>query len=512
MTADQEVYAVEMEHITKSFGASIVNHDITLRLRPGEIHALLGENGAGKSTLMNVLFGLVTPDSGQIRVKGQPVTIRNPNDAAAYGIGMVHQHFHQVECFTVLQNIILGVEDIKNGRLDLEKSRKKVLALSEKYGLRIDPDAKVADISVGMQQRVEILKMLYRDSEVLIFDEPTALLTPQEIEELLRLMKELAAGGKAILFITHKLNEIRAIADRCTVLRRGEYIGTAEVAGVSEEELSEYMVGRKVKLELEKAPARPGSVILEVNDLRVRGKASPKLAVDGVSFRIRAGEIVTVAGIDGNGQSELIYTIAGMMKAESGSVSLCGRPVTALGARERTRAGMAHIPENRLKYGLVEDCTLKDNFILQSYYTPAFQRHGFLRDHAIRDFSEAQMRAYDIRTGAGIMAKAGRLSGGNQQKAVIARELAREPRLVIAAQPSRGLDVGAIEFIRSRLLDMRSSGHAVLLMSFDLREVMNLSDRILVMFEGKVVASCTPQETTVQELGLYMAGAKTQNA
>ena len=512
MAEKSNVCAVELEHISKTFGTLRANDDISIQLRYGEIHALLGENGAGKSTLMNILFGLIKPDSGSIRVNGKPVTIRNPNDATALGIGMVHQHFHQVECFTVLQNIILGLEDVRHGVLDTEASRKKVLALSEKYGLNIDPDAKVADVTVGMQQRIEILKMLYRNSDVLIFDEPTALLTPQEIEDLLKLMKDLAANGKCILFITHKLNEIRAVADRCSILRKGKYIATLDVANVTEEELSECMVGRKVALTVEKSPAHTGEVILKAENLCVRSKTGGKRAVNGVSFDVRAGEIVTLAGIDGNGQSELIYALAGMMKTESGTVTLGGKPITDLGARERTKAGLAHIPENRLKYGLVGDCTLEENFILQSYYTPEFQSHGFLRFKEIRAFAEREIAEYDIRAGEGALSAAGRLSGGNQQKAVIARELAREPSLVIAAQPSRGLDVGAIEFIHRRLLEMRDSGHAVLLMSFDLKEVMGLSDRILVMFEGKIVASCTPDETTVQELGLYMSGARKQNA
>ena len=504
-------YAVEMEHITKRYGDSLVNDDITLRLRKGEIHALLGENGAGKSTLMNVLFGLVKPDSGVIRVNGAEVTIRNPNDATRHGIGMVHQHFRQVECFTVLQNIVLGHEDVRRGTLDMVKSRKKVVALSEKYGFQIDPDAVVSDITVGMQQRVEILKMLYRNSEVLIFDEPTALLTPQEIEELLRLMRKLADSGKTILFITHKLNEIRAIADRCSILRKGHYEGTVVVADVTEEELSERMVGRKVRLVLEKASVQPGKVVLDVRNLTVKSRKSDKDAVRDVSFQVRAGEIVCIAGIDGNGQSELIYSLAGMMRARSGFVALNGKEIGGFAARGRTMAGVAHIPENRLKYALAETATLEVNLILQSYYLPEFQEHGFLRFDNIHAFSDHLIQEYDVRAKEGRHAEAGGLSGGNQQKVVIARELARKPELLIAAQPIRGLDVGAIEFIHTKLLELRDAGRAVLLLSFDLNEVMNMSDRILVMFEGEITARLKPEETTVQELGLYMAGAKKQN-
>lgn len=504
-------YAVEMEHITKAFGSVVVNDDITLQLRKGEIHALLGENGAGKSTLMNILFGLIRPDLGVIRVNGKQAEIRNPNDAAALGIGMVHQHFRQVGCFTVLENIVLGMEDTRGGVLQMADSRKKVTELSRRYGFDIDPDAKVSDISVGMQQRVEILKMLYRDSNVLIFDEPTALLTPQEIEDLLRLMKSLASDGKSILLITHKLNEIRAVADRCSILRRGKYAGTVNVAEVTEEELSERMVGRKVNLVLEKKPANVGKPILEVEDLNLRDKKTGKKLLDHVSFSVRAGEIVTLAGIDGNGQSELTYALAGMLRIDSGRTLLDKTDVSSLPARQRTLAGLAHIPEDRLRYGMVESATLEENLILQSYYTPRFQKHGFLRFDRTRAFAEERIKEFDIRAGQGPNAIAGRMSGGNQQKAVIARELDRDPKLIIAAQPIRGLDVGAIEFIHTKLLEARDNGRAVLLVSFDLNEVMNMSDRILVMFEGQIVADLDPENTDIRELGLYMSGAKKQN-
>lgn len=505
-------YAVELEHITKRYGDYYANDDVTVRLRRGEIHALLGENGAGKSTLMNILFGLAKPDSGRILVDGKEVEIKNPNDATAYGIGMVHQHFRQVECYTVLQNIVLGAEDKgKFGILDMSSARQKVIALSEQFHFDIDPDARISDITVGMQQRVEILKMLYRDNDVLIFDEPTAVLTPQEIEELLRMMKRLADSGKSILFITHKLNEIRAIADRCSVLRKGKYIDTFNVADVTEEEMSERMVGRKVKLVLDKKPADPGEDILTIENMTVKSLTAPKNAVRGVSFSVRAGEIVCIAGIDGNGQSELVYGITGLMPIESGSIKICGNDITKCSIRERTGAGIGHVPEDRLKYGLVEDATLGDNMILQSYYSPEIQKSGIIDYGKSRQYTRNLIEEFNIAASRGPDTIAGGMSGGNQQKAVIARELSRNPSLFIASQPVRGLDVGAIEYIHTRLLDARDEGRAVLLISFELSEVMNLSDRILVMFEGEIVAELDPEKITQEELGLYMSGAKRMN-
>ena len=512
MNEQESVFAVELENISKRYSSGFSLTGVNLRLKQGEIHALLGENGAGKSTLMNILFGLVKPDEGTIRIHGKEVDIRNPNDAAANGIGMVHQHFRQVESYTVLQNIVLGMEDRNGLTLDMGKSRQKVLELSEKFHFSIDPDARISDISVGMQQRVEILKMLYRNSDVLIFDEPTAVLTPQETDELLKLMKELAASGKCIFFISHKLNEIREVADRCSVIRKGAFIGTFEMSSITEEELSERMVGRKVKLVLDKTPVNPGRVILSVDKLRVRSRRAPKDAVRDVSFEVRAGEIVCIAGIDGNGQSELIYALTGLMPSESGKIILDGRDISGLNARERTLAGIAHIPEDRLKYGLVENSTIEENLILQSYYTDEFQRHSFLRFDRIKSFAERKISEFDISAAQRGAAIAGRLSGGNQQKVVIAREMARDPELMIAAQPIRGLDVGAIEFIHQKLLEARDAGRAVLLVSFELSEVMNLSDRILVMFNGEIVADLKPENTTTQELGLYMAGAGREKA
>lgn len=502
-------YAVELIDISKKYGDYYANKDVTVRLRKGEIHALLGENGAGKSTLMNILFGLVKPDTGVIKVNGEAVEIKNPNDATEYGIGMVHQHFRQVESFTVLQNIVLGMEDKgRFGRLDMTKAREKVLALSEKYHFDIDPDAKISDITVGMQQRVEILKMLYRENDILIFDEPTAVLTPSEIDELLKLMKDLAGNGKSLLFITHKLNEIRAVADRCSVLRKGQYIDTFSVASVTEEEMSEKMVGRKVRLVLDKAPAKPGRNILSVKGLTVASAKSAKDAVRNVSFNVRSGEIVCIAGIDGNGQSELVYGLTGLMPVKSGKIELCGTDITDLSVRERTGAGIGHVPEDRLKHGLVSESTLEENMILQEYCGPKFQKRGIINYHKARKYTEEKIAEYDIRTSRGADSIAGGLSGGNQQKIVIARELSRNPQLFIASQPIRGLDVGAIESIHSKLLEARDGGRAVLLVSFELSEVMGLSDRILVMFEGEIVAELDPKNTTQQELGLYMSGAR----
>lgn len=501
-------YSVELEHITKRFGNYAANDDVTLRLKKGEIHALLGENGAGKSTLMNVLFGLYQPDSGTVRVNGRAVRLQNPNDATALGIGMVHQHFKQVECFTVLQNIILGSEDTKCGVLQMDEARKKVCALSEQYGFRVDPDALISELTVGQQQKVEILKMLYRDNEILIFDEPTAVLTPDETAELLKLMKQFAEGGRSILFISHKLNEIRAVADRCTILRKGKFAGTVAMEDATEEQLSELMVGRKVQLVLEKSPCRPGETVLSVRNLSVRSDKTGKSLLKNVSFDVRRGEIVCIAGIDGNGQSELTYAISGILPVSSGRILLGGKDITAAGIRERTAAGLSVVHEDRLRYSLVAGSTLAENLILKSYNDPRFSGGGMLRFAETDRFAEELIRQFDIRASRGPMTSAEGMSGGNQQKAVIARELAGDPELFIAAQPVRGLDVGAIEYIHKRLLKIRDAGKAVLLVSFELSEVMNLSDRILVMFDGELVADLDPKKTTPQELGLYMAGAK----
>ena len=502
-------YAIEMVNITKRFPGIIANDNVTLQLKRGEIHALLGENGAGKSTLMSVLFGLYQAEEGVIKKNGEIVKINNPNDANDLGIGMVHQHFKLVECFSVLDNIILGVEDTKNGLLQRDQARKKVMALSEKYNLQVDTDAIIEDISVGMQQRTEILKMLYRDNEILIFDEPTAVLTPQEIDELLQIMKNLAAEGKSILFITHKLNEIMAVADRCSVLRKGKYIGTIDVPGSSKDELSRMMVGRDVQFAVEKAPAQPGEVVLDVKNLTMPSKRSKKNAVNDVSFQVRAGEIVCIAGIDGNGQSELVFGISGLENVSGGSISLCGTDITKAPIRKRSLLGMSHIPEDRHKHGLVLDYTLEDNIVLQRYFEPEFtNKFGFLRRKNIRAFAERIIEEFDVRSGQGPITISRAMSGGNQQKAIIGREIDKDPKLLIAVQPIRGLDVGAIEYIHKAIVGQRDAGKGVLLVSLELDEVMTVSDRILVMYEGEIVGELDPKTTTVEELGLYMAGAK----
>lgn len=505
-------YIIEMRNITKEFPGIKANDNITLQLKRGEIHALLGENGAGKSTLMSVLFGLYKPEEGEILKNGEVVKINDPNDATALGIGMVHQHFKLVECFTVLDNIILGAEDTRFGFIKKADAREKVSQLSEKYGLHVDVDEKIEDITVGMQQRTEILKMLYRDNEILIFDEPTAVLTPQEIDELMQIMRNLAKEGKSILFITHKLNEIMAVADRCTVLRKGKYVGTVDIKDTTKENLSQMMVGRPVEFVVEKAPAQPKEEVLKVEGLSVRSKVHKKLAVNNVSFSVRSGEIVCIAGIDGNGQSELVYGLTGLEPVAAGKVTLNGVDVTRSSIRFRNTHGISHIPEDRHKHGLVLDYTLEQNMVLQRYFEPEFQKHGFIKFKNVREYSDKLIEQYDVRSGQGSVTVVRSMSGGNQQKAIVAREMDREHSLLIAVQPTRGLDVGAIEYIHNQLVAKRDEGSAVLLISFELDEVMNLADRILVMYEGEIVGQLDPKTTTVQELGLYMAGAKREKA
>lgn len=501
-------YVIEMLNITKEFPGIKANDNVTLQLARGEIHALLGENGAGKSTLMSVLFGLYQPEAGVIKKDGQVVEIRNPNDATALRIGMVHQHFKLVECFTVLDNIILGAEPCKGAVVDRKSARKKVLELSERYGLKVDPDAKVEDISVGMQQRVEILKMLYRDNEILIFDEPTAVLTPQEIDELMEIMRGFKKEGKSILFITHKLAEIKAVADRCTVLRKGRYMGTVDVKDTSVEEMSRLMVGRDVQLVSTKEEMTPGEVVLKVDGLTVPSKVHKNDAVKNASLEVRRGEIVCLAGIEGNGQTEFVYAITGLEKPSAGSVTLMGKDITRAKIRDRSKSGMSHIPEDRHKHGLVLDYTLENNMVLQRYWQPQFQMAGFIRSGAVRTYADGLIAQYDVRSGQGAVTIARSMSGGNQQKAIIAREIDKDPELLVAVQPTRGLDVGAIEYIHKQLIAQRDAGKAVLLVSLELDEVMNLSDRILVMYEGEIVGEFDPKTTDVQTLGLYMAGAK----
>ena len=457
---------------------------------------------------MSVLFGLYQPEKGEIRKNGKVVKINNPNDANDLGIGMVHQHFKLVEIFTVLENIILGVEPNKMGFIQKKEARQRVVELSEKYGLKVDPDAIIENISVGMQQRVEILKMLYRENEILIFDEPTAVLTPQEIDELMKIMKNFAAEGKSILFITHKLNEIMAVADRCTVLRKGKYVGTVDIKDTNKEELSKMMVGRNVNFKVDKTDANPGETILSVKDVCVQSKLGGHDSVRNVTFDVKAGEIVCLAGIDGNGQTEFVQALTGLDKIKSGTVSLCGQDITKASIRARAKAGMSHIPEDRHKHGLILDYSLEDNIVLQRYHEPEFQSKGFIKRDAIREYANKIIDQYDVRSGQGAITIARSMSGGNQQKAIVGREIDKEHELLVAVQPTRGMDVGAIEYIHKQLIATRDEGKAVLLVSLELDEVMNVSDRILVMYEGEIVGELDPKATTVEELGLYMAGAK----
>ena len=504
----QNEYIIEMLNITKEFPGIIANDDVTLRLKRGEIHALLGENGAGKSTLMSVLFGLYRPEKGVIKKNGEVVDIKDPNDATALGIGMVHQHFKLIDVFSVLDNIILGAETTKLGFLQKKEAKKQVMELSEKYGLKVDVNAKVEDITVGMQQRVEILKMLYRDNEILIFDEPTAVLTPQEIDELMNIMRSFKEEGKSILFITHKLNEIMAVSDRVTVLRKGKCIGTVNTADVTKQELSTMMVGRPVQLEVVKEPAKPKEVVLSVENLTVPSKIHKNNAVKDVSFDVRAGEIVCIAGIDGNGQTELIQGITGLEPVKSGKITLCGENITHSSIKKRNKTGISHIPEDRHKHGLVLKNTLEENLVLQRFDEKRFQKMGFIKFGEVRKYADELIERFDVRSGQGAVTVAASMSGGNQQKAIIAREIDREKPLLIAVQPTRGLDVGAIEYIHSQLVSERDKGAAILLVSLELDEVLSLSDRILVMYEGEIVGEVDPKNTTPEELGLYMSGAK----
>ncbi len=499
-------YIIEMLNIRKEFPGIVANDNITLQVKPGEIHALLGENGAGKSTLMSVLFGLYKPERGQIRVKGKNVSIDNPNVANELGIGMVHQHFKLVHNFTVTENIILGQEPTEGGRLNTAKAAIRIKELSEKYGLDVDPYAKIEDITVGMQQRVEILKMLYRNAEILIFDEPTAALTPQEITELMNIMKRLIEEGKSIILITHKLKEIKEVADRCTIIRRGKYIDTVDVETTSEETLASLMVGREVNFKVEKEKSKPKETILKISNLVVKDNRGLK-AVDGLSLEIRAGEILGIAGVDGNGQKELLEAISGLREVESGKIELLGKDITTLPVRKRTELGIGHIPQDRHKHGLVLDFKLSENMVLQTYYKKPFSQNGILNENEINKKAKELIEEFDVRSGQGLYTKTRAMSGGNQQKAIIAREVDRSPSLLIAGQPTRGLDVGAIEFIHKKLVEERDKGRAVLLVSLELDEVMNVSDRIAVIYEGKIVGVVESSEATEKQLGLMMAGS-----
>lgn len=499
-------FIVQMKDVTKSFPGIIANDHINISVQKGEIHALLGENGAGKSTLMNILFGLYQPDEGEIYIKGEKVKISDPNKANELGIGMVHQHFMLVEPFTVTENIILGSEPKKNSLIDVTKAKNQVLELSRKYGLTVDPDAKIKDITVGMQQRVEILKILYRGADILIFDEPTAVLIPQEIAELINIMKNLVKEGKTIILITHKLKEIMAVADRVTVIRRGKVIDTLNVTETTESELAEKMVGRKVSFSVDKKEAKPKETILKLNNVHARDYRNTK-KLNGISFEIKEGEILGIAGVDGNGQTELIEVITGLRKLEQGEISISGKNITNFKPRKVFESGIAHIPEDRQKRGLVLDFTVAENFILENYYTSEYQKNGFLDYAKIKNVAKNLIDRFDIRTpNEDTLARS--LSGGNQQKLIIAREIENNPKLLIAAQPTRGLDVGAIEFIHKRLIEQRDNGKAVLLISLELEEILNVADRILVIYEGQIVGEVDPKKITENELGLLMSGAK----
>lgn len=497
---------IEMKEITKKFGDFVANDHINLTVRKGEIHALLGENGAGKSTLMNMLAGLLEPTSGEIVINGQVVKIDSPSKSSQLGIGMVHQHFMLVEAFTVAENIILGNEVVKKGVLDLKKASQDILDLSHKYGLAVDPDAKVADISVGAQQRAEILKTLYRGADILIFDEPTAVLTPSEIHELMEIMKHLVKEGKSIILITHKLDEIRAVADRVTVIRRGKSIETVDVAGATSQELAEMMVGHSVSFTTDKEASKPKDVVLSIKDLIVNeNRGIP--AVKNLSLEVRGGEIVGLAGIDGNGQSELVQAITGLRKVKAGSITIKGQDVTKLSSRKITELSVGHVPEDRHRDGLVLEMTMAENLALQTYYKEPMSKNGILNFSHINEYARKLMKEFDVR-GAGEFVLAKGFSGGNQQKAIIAREIDRDPDLLIVSQPTRGLDVGAIEYIHKRLIEERDRGKAVLVVSFELDEILNLSDRIAVIHDGKIQGIVTPAETNKQELGILMAGGK----
>lgn len=498
---------VEMLNIRKEFPGILANDDVTITLNKGEVLALLGENGAGKSTLMSVLFGLYQPEAGMIRVKGQQVKIPNPNVAGDLGIGMVHQHFKLVHNFTVTENIVLGIEPSQAGVLTLKKASDKIRQLSLQYGLDVDPEAKIEDISVGMQQRVEILKMLYRNSDVLIFDEPTAVLTPQEIQELMKIMRNLQAEGKSIILITHKLREIKAVADRCTVIRRGKVIGTVTVEGTSEAQMAEMMVGRVVSFHVDKAPFQPGPVVLKVEGLSVRSNRKLS-ALKTFDLEVRAGEILGVAGVEGNGQTELVEAITGLRSAESGRILLNGKDVTRASVQERIQSKMAHIPEDRQKRGLVLDYSLAENFVLENHGAAPYSKRGFLQREAISAQAEHLIAAFDVRSGEGAQSKARGLSGGNQQKAIVGREIDSNPDLLIAVQPTRGLDVGSIEYIHKRLVEQRDNGKAVLLVSLELDEILDLSDRIAVICRGELIGVVDAKNTNENEMGLMMAGVK----
>lgn len=502
---------IELIDISKHFGNIKANDGVNLSLKEGEIHAILGENGAGKSTLMSILFGLYSPDSGIIKIRGKEVNIANPKVAKKYGIGMVHQHFKLVDSFTVVENIMLGDEISVGGFLNRNKARKKVVELSEKYGLNINPDELVSNISVGMQQRVEILKMLYRDSDILIFDEPTAVLTPQEIKELIKIMRSLVSEGKSILLITHKLKEIKEVANRFSVLRRGKYIGTKDVKTTTEQEMAEMMVGRQVDFSVEKEPARVGNVVLDIKDLHMKSSKGHDV-VKGISINVREGEIHGIVGIEGNGQTDLVYGITGLKKISSGSVFLNGVDITNFSVKNRIEGGIGHIPEDRHKHGLVLEFTLEDNLVLHNYNVKPFARNGVIVKKEVRSNALKLTEDFDIRSSRGATSITRQMSGGNQQKAIIARELSKNPDVLLAVQPTRGLDIGAIESIHKKLIEERDKGKAVILVSLEIDEVLDICDRISVIYDGKITGEVDPKQTDENEIGLYMSGSKKEDA
>ena len=500
-------YVVEMLNIRKEFPGIVANDNVTLQLKKGEVHALLGENGAGKSTLMGMLFGMYQPEAGVIKVKGKEVKISSPNVANDLGIGMVHQHFKLVENFTVTENIILGCEPKKFLTVDIKSAAKKIDELSKTYGLNVDPYAKIEDISVGMQQRVEILKMLYRNAEVLIFDEPTAVLTPQEIDDLIKIMQNLINEGKSIILITHKLKEIKAAADRCTVIRRGKCIGTVDVKTTTEADMAKMMVGRQVSFKVDKVEANPGDEVLRLENLSVKNNKKV-LGLKDFSLNVRKGEIVGIAGVEGNGQTELVEAITGMRGIESGSIFFNGKDISKTSIRKRIDEGIAHIPEDRHKRGLILDYTMEDNMVLKVYKNKPFSKNGLINRSKITEYANNIIETFDVRSGEGGKSIARSLSGGNQQKGVIGREIQSSPDLLIAVQPTRGLDVGSIEYIHKRLVEQRDSGKAVLLVSLELDEILNVSDRIAVVNNGELIGIVNASETDENEVGLMMAGIK----
>ncbi|UCG09552.1 MAG: ABC transporter ATP-binding protein [Desulfobacterales bacterium] len=499
-----------MQNICKQFPLVLANDDVTFTVQQGEIHALVGENGAGKSTLMNILYGLLRLDSGRISVNGQVVHFAGPGDAIAHGIGMVHQHFMLIPPLTVAENVVLGQEPSKKGFVDIARANQIVQALSDQYGLKVDPAAKVETLSVGIEQRIEIIKVLYRGAEILILDEPTAVLIPQEVDELFEILRSLKNQGKTIIFITHKLQEVMAVSDAVTVMRRGKVVGTVRTENTTRQEIATMMVGRQVLFRVERTQAEPGAVVLTVKDLKaLNNKNLP--ALRGISFSVREGEILGIAGVEGNGQTELVEVLTGLRKAESGTVELNGQVITNYSPRLIRESGTGHIPEDRRRRGLVLDFTVAQNMVLGIHYRPPFVRQlglDVINFGPIREKAQRLLKEFDIRP-PDQENLAGNLSGGNQQKVIVAREFDQNPKLLIAAQPTRGIDVGSIEFIHQRLLQARNKGKAVLLISADLEEILSISDRIAVMYEGQIVGILDPQEATEARLGLMMTGGGT---